>query len=244
MSGRPDTFWSPAAGFNPPEKACDIVPLTAAETGFGEIGAQAALSHATFPPTRLPGSQGLHFYEWDFGPVRVAGPVVGVMAFFQLSQLPDDVASADELSARSLNEHDCLVLVDQDAVFQMPAHRPRKHDLLQVAAFAQHVLNRVAMGNTYNVLLDDWSIVQGSADVMAGSPDELHATVEGLMIGFRPDESGKKRMVDVDRAQQVLCDKFRTQDLHVARKHDQVHILPEYFKDFPLRLALVLGRPW
>src|SRR5208282_6328260 len=94
-----------------------------------------------------------------------------------------------------LNEHDCLVLVDENAVFQMPAHGAREHDLLQVPTFAHHVLDCVAMGNAHHVLLDDRSFVQSGRDVMAGDADQLNAALEGLMIGFCPNESRKKRMV-------------------------------------------------
>ena len=76
---------------------------------------------------------------------------------------------------------------------------------------------------------------------MAGGPDQLHAAREGLLIGFRPDESGKKRMVDIDHAQQVLGDELRSQDLHVTREHDQVHVLPEQLEHLPFGLALVFG---
>src|SRR6202041_840134 len=97
------------------------------------------------------------------------------------------------------------------------------------------------MGNAHHVLLDNRSFVQGGGDVMAGGPNQFHATLESLMIGFRPDESGKKRMVDIDRTQQVLGDEIWSQDLHVAREHDKVYVLPEESKHFPLRLGLVLG---
>jgi hypothetical protein len=76
---------------------------------------------------------------------------------------------------------------------------------------------------------------------MAGGSDQLHAALEGLMIRFRSDESGKKRMVDIDHAQQVLGDEVRSQDLHIAREHDQVDVLPEQFKHLPLGLALIFG---
>ena len=98
--------------------------------------------------------------------------------------------SDDDRFVHFLNEHDCLVLVDENAVFQMPAHGASEHDLLQVAAFVHHVLDCVAMGNAHHVLLDDWSFVQGGGDVMAGGPDQLYAALEGLMIGVRPDERG------------------------------------------------------
>jgi hypothetical protein len=38
-----------------------------------------------------------------------------------------------------------------------------------------------------------------------------------------------------------LGDEIRSQDLHVAREHDQVHVLPQQLQHFPLGLALVLG---
>ena len=48
-------------------------------------------------------------------------------------------------------------------------------------------------------------------------------------------------MVDIDHAQQVLGDEVRSQNLHVAREHDQVDVLPEQIQHFPLGLAFVFG---
>ena len=73
-----------------------------------------------------------------------------------------------------LNEHDCLVLIHQDTIFQMPAHGAREHDLLQVTPFAHHFLNTVALGDPHGILLDDGPFVQGGggmiADIMTMSP--------------------------------------------------------------------------
>src|SRR5579864_4956728 len=90
------------------------------------------------------------------------------------------------------NEHDCFVLVHEDAVFEMPAHRARENDSFQVASLSQHVLNRVAVCHAHNVLLDDRALIQGSRDVMASGTNEFHTTFKCLMIGFCPDESGQE----------------------------------------------------
>jgi hypothetical protein len=103
-------------------------------------------------------------------------------------------------TSRSLNEHDSLVLVYQDAIFQMPTHCTREHYLLKVTAFVQHILNSIAMGDAHYVLLDDRSFIQAGGYIMAGGSDQLYAACKSLMIGFRTDESRKKRMVNVDHA--------------------------------------------
>jgi len=72
---------------------------------------------------------------------------------------------------RALDEYHRLVLVNQDAVFQVPAHGPGEHDLLQVAALAHHVLNRIAIGNAHQVLLDDRTLIQTRGDIVAGGAE-------------------------------------------------------------------------
>src|ERR1039457_7127622 len=97
------------------------------------------------------------------------------------------------LFLQSLNEYDCLVLVDENAVFQVPPYSAREHDPLQVAPFAHHVLYRVTMGHAHHVLLDNRPFVQAGGDVVAGGSDQFHAALVGSMIRFGSYESGQKK---------------------------------------------------
>src|SRR5437868_7176478 len=123
----------------------------------------------------------------------------------------------------------------------MPANGAGEHNFLQVAALLNHVLDSVAMGNAGYVLLDDRSFVEGGGDVMAGGADQLDAALKSLMVGLGADKSGKEGMMDIDHAQQIMPDKFRTEDLHVAREDDQVQIVAQEIEHFPLGFALVFG---
>ena len=57
---------------------------------------------------------------------------------------------------------------------------------------------------------------------MAGCPDQFYAAGKRLMVGFGSDERRKKRVVDIDNAARVSFDKFIRQNLHVARKDDEI----------------------
>lgn len=51
------------------------------------------------------------------------------------------------------HEHDGLVALDQNGAGEMPAHRSRQHQSLQVSTFADHVRHRIAVADASNVLL-------------------------------------------------------------------------------------------
>ena len=53
------------------------------------------------------------------------------------------------------------------------------------------------------ILLNDRPFVQILCGVMAGGTDQLNAAFERAMVGFSPDEGGKKRMVNVYDAQGI-----------------------------------------
>lgn len=78
-----------------------------------------------------------------------------------------------------LVEDDGFAVVDEDAVVEVPADRPRKHHLFQVAALLKQILQPVAVGNSYDVLFDDRSLVQIRGDVMTGGADQLYSALEG-----------------------------------------------------------------
>lgn len=58
------------------------------------------------------------------------------------------------LSGRLRHEHHGLVAIDQNGACEVPAHRPREHQSLQVSAFADHVRHGIAVADASNVLLD------------------------------------------------------------------------------------------
>src|SRR5437899_4795429 len=90
------------------------------------------------------------------------------------------------------SEHDRLLAVQQNAVFDMPAHGPREHHLFQVTPFADEVVDGVAMGYSDHVLLDDGAIVEDFGDIVAGSANQLHAALECLMVRPGANECRQK----------------------------------------------------
>ena len=103
------------------------------------------------------------------------------------------MSGVSEMPRKDMNfcgalENHCLVAVDQDAVFYMQADGAREHDLFQIAALADQVIDGVAMGDADYILLDDGAVVENFSDVMAGCTDQLYATLEGLMIWARANE--------------------------------------------------------
>ncbi len=122
----------------------------------------------------------------------------------------------------------------------MPTDGAGKHDLLQVAALLQQVVERVAVGDANHVLLDDGAVIENVGHVMAGSSDQLDSASECLVIRFRAHERGQKRVMNINDAVRVLVDELVGQDLHVASQNDEIQImLFKQCEDFLFRFAFV-----
>src|SRR5271157_494767 len=139
----------------------------------------------------------------------------------------------------ALGEYHRFVLVDEHAVFQVPAHGAREYDLLQVATLAHHVLDGVAVRHAYRVLLDDGPLVQSGGDVMTGGSDDFDSALKRPMIRLGPNKSRQKRMMDVDQPEQIVADEFGAEYLHVAGEHDEVNILAQQFGNLTFGFGLV-----
>ncbi len=64
----------------------------------------------------------------------------------------------------------------------------------------RELLGGVPVVDAPGVLLDDGALVQLGRHVVAGGADQLHAPLEGLVVGPGPGEGGQERVVDVDDA--------------------------------------------
>ena len=124
----------------------------------------------------------------------------------------------------SVEDHG-LVIVDQDAVLEVPAHRSRGHQALDVAPLAHQVGRRVAMAHPHHVLLDDRALVQIGGRVVRGGADTLHAAAVGLVVGPAAAEGRQEGVVDVDDARRVGLDEVSVENLHVAGQDDQVDLV-------------------
>src|SRR5215467_9610877 len=92
------------------------------------------------------------------------------------------VVLKNTLGYEQLLENHRLVTVEQDAIFDVPAHAAGEDNFLKIAAFLEKVFDRVTMGNADDVLFDDGAVVENFGDVVTGGADQLHAAVEGLMV--------------------------------------------------------------
>src|SRR5208283_1053110 len=72
-------------------------------------------------------------------------------------------------------EDDGLVPVHEYAVIDMQAHCAREHDLLEITAFSDEVVDGLPVRYAGDVLFDDRTFVQLCSRVMGGRPDELHS---------------------------------------------------------------------
>src|SRR5258708_39141084 len=93
---------------------------------------------------------------------------------------------------RALLENYGLVAVEKNAVLDVPADGAGENNFFKVAAFADEIFNRVAVGDADHVLLDDGAVGEDFSDVVAGGRDELHAALEGLMVRAGSDEGRQK----------------------------------------------------
>ena len=91
------------------------------------------------------------------------------------------------------------------AILQVIADGAGEHAPLDVAALADQVVGRVAMGDRLHVLRDDRPFVEVGGHVMGGRPDQLHAALVRLVIGLGALEAGQERVVDVDAAPAKLA---------------------------------------
>src|SRR6185312_7180718 len=105
-------------------------------------------------------------------------------------------------------EYDRSFAVQQNPVLNVPAHRARKHNLLQIAPFLYEIVHGVAMGNSDNVLLNDWPIVEHLRHVVARSANQLDAAHKCLMIRLRSHKGWKERVMDINHATGILGDEL------------------------------------
>ena len=83
---------------------------------------------------------------------------------------------------------------------------------------------------------------RSAGDVVRGGAHQLHAAVEGLVVGLRALEARQERVVDVDRPAGELGAQVVGEHLHVAGQHDQVDaVLLDELAELVLGPGLVSG---
>ena len=143
---------------------------------------------------------------------------------------------------RFLKDHS-FIAVKKNAVFHVPANRPGEDHFLEIAAFADEIFDGIAVRDPDYILFDDRTVVEDFGDIVAGRPDQFYAALEGLMVGTRADESGKKRVVNVDDALRIALDEIVGENLHVAGEDHKVGFMVfDQRMDLLFSLALVFFR--
>src|SRR6266568_817026 len=132
--------------------------------------------------------------------------------------------------ARPSGEDNRLVLMDDDPIVQMPAHRASEHRPLDMAAKPPQVVGRATVVDADNVLLDDGARVKLGGHVMRGRTDKLDAALGGGLVRVGADEGRKETVVDVDDRLRVRGEKPWRQDLHVPGEHHKIHFFAQQFE--------------
>src|SRR5215213_5850744 len=109
----------------------------------------------------------------------------------------------------------------------MPAGGAGKRPPLYLAAEADQVLDRVAVGDLGHVLVDYGSRVELFGDVVGARADGLHAPLVCPTVGVSTGEGRQEGVVYVDDPVRISFDELWRKYLHVAGQHHQVDAVPD-----------------
>ena len=137
----------------------------------------------------------------------------------------DALISTDRLRGvriRRRREHNRLVLVHEHTPVHVGMNGPCQHLAFYVSTQGDIVFWALRMGDSNNVLLDDGAFIQVGGDEVRGCTDQLHASLEGLLVGAAAFERREERVMDVDDPPRHLLAHFVRQNLHVTGEYDQL----------------------
>ena len=100
-------------------------------------------------------------------------------------------------TGRTLVEDYGLVAVNDYAVAEVKVDGAGEDGLFEVAAFANEVVDGVAVRDADDVLVDDGALIEFGGDVVGGGTDDLHTALVGVVVGAGAGEGGEERVVDV-----------------------------------------------
>src|SRR5271169_3417869 len=127
---------------------------------------------------------------------------------------------------RGLLKDNGLIAVEQNAILHMPPDGARQNDLLDIPSLLHQVIDGVAVINPNHVLFDDGAIIEHLRNVVSGSADQLHAALEGLMVGLGSDERRQERMMNIDQIRRAQGgNEFVGEHLHVASEDDETALV-------------------
>src|SRR3984893_11194178 len=116
----------------------------------------------------------------------------------------------------SIHEHHGLAAVQDHAIRQMVAYRPRQYPAFDIAALAHQIVGGIAMADALDVLVDDRAFIERTGDVMRGGADQFDAALMRLMVGPCALEARQKRVMDIDAAARKSCRHLVRSNLPVA----------------------------
>jgi hypothetical protein len=114
--------------------------------------------------------------------------------------------------------------MDEDAILDMPHHRPGEHGAFDLPTDATKIFGGVPVVDPVDILFDDRASIELIRHVMGGCADELDASRRGLGVRVCADEGRQKAVMDVDDPVLPLLDERGRQHLHVSRQHDKIDI--------------------
>ena len=99
------------------------------------------------------------------------------------------------------------------------------------------------MSYVSNILFNNGAFIKISSNKVRRRPNDLDASRVCLMVGPGPREARQEGVMDVDDLIRELGDHVRTENLHVARQHDQLDaLLFDQLDDARLLRRLLLRR--
>src|SRR5581483_4638981 len=135
-----------------------------------------------------------------------------------LATSPRRTSSPCEPISTSIKDY-CFVYVAEDAPVEVPAHGPREHHALKVAATRDQIFHLVPMRDAGYILFDDRTVVQHLRHVVAGGSDQLDSPRMRRVIRPRTRERRQKRVMHIDDARRIVPHEGRRENLHIARQH-------------------------
>jgi hypothetical protein len=83
-------------------------------------------------------------------------------------------------------EYHGLVAIGENPVMDMGVYCPCQNLAFDVSAERNEIICRLCVGDPGDVLFDDRAFIQIFGNIMGGRPNELHAPLEGLLVGSHP----------------------------------------------------------
>ncbi len=88
--------------------------------------------------------------------------------------------------------------MDEDAILNMPHHRPGQDGALDLPTDAPEFSRAMPMVNTVDILFDDRASIELIRHIVGGGADELNTSMGGLGVWVCAGEGRQKAMMDVD----------------------------------------------